>query len=63
MAGAIWLITEITNMVSASAEHWIKDRGTSYVAFVLAAAMIWFVRHIYEVRSVTFNSTDHHDQD
>jgi hypothetical protein len=55
MAGAIWLITEITNMVSASAEHWIKDRGTSYVAFVLAAAMIWFVRHIYEVRSVTFN--------
>jgi hypothetical protein len=55
MAGAIWLITEITNIVFPSAEHWIKDHGNSYIIFVLVAATVWFVRHIYEVRSVNFN--------
>jgi hypothetical protein len=55
VAGAVWLITEITNMVSSSAEHWIKDHGSYYVAFVLGAGAIAFVRQIYEVRSVNFN--------
>lgn len=55
VAGAVWLVTEITNMVSSSAEHWIKDHGNYYVAFVLGAGAIAFVRQIYEVRSVNFN--------
>jgi hypothetical protein len=55
MAGAIWLITEIATIVSSSAEHWIKDHGAYYSAVVLAASATWFVRHIYEVRSVNFN--------
>jgi hypothetical protein len=55
VAGAVWLITEITNMVSSSAEHWIKDHGSYYIACVGGAAAIAFVRQIYEVRSVNFN--------
>jgi hypothetical protein len=55
VAGAIWLVTEITTKVSDQAEHWVKDHGDYYSAVVLAAAAIWFIRHIYEVRSVSFN--------
>jgi hypothetical protein len=55
MAGAIWLVTEIATKVSDSAEHWIKQHGDYYIAIVLSASAIWFVRHIYEVRSVKFN--------
>jgi Domain of unknown function (DUF6430) len=55
MAGVIWLVTEIAILVFPSAEHRLKDHGGAYVAFVLAACVIWFVRHIYEVRSVSFN--------
>jgi hypothetical protein len=55
MAGAIWLITEIATRVSSSVEHWIKDHGAYYTVLVLAASAIWFVWHIYEVRSVNFN--------
>ena len=55
VAGAVWLITEITNMVSNPVEHWIKDHGSYYIALVVGAAAIAFVRQIYEVRSVNFN--------
>jgi Domain of unknown function (DUF6430) len=55
VAGTIWLITEITTKVSDQAEHWVKDHGDYYSAIVLAAAAIWFIMHIYEVRSVSFN--------
>jgi hypothetical protein len=55
MAGAIWLVTEITTKVSDSAEHWIKDHGDLYSVFVLVAAAIWFLAYIYETRSVSFN--------
>src|SRR5665213_2416759 len=53
--GAIWLITEIATKVSDQAEHWIKDHGYYYSAIVLATAAICFIKHIYEVRSVSFN--------
>jgi hypothetical protein len=54
-AGGIWLITEITTKVSDTAEHWIKDHGNYYSAFVLAVSAIWFLWHVYEVRSVAFS--------
>src|ERR1700724_4553930 len=54
-AGGIWLITEITTKVSDSAEHWIKDHGNYYSAFVLAVSAIWFLWHVYEVRPAAFN--------
>lgn len=53
-AGAVWLITEIATKVSDPLDHWIKQHGNTYTAIVLAAAAIWFVRHIYEVRAVSF---------
>lgn len=53
-AGGIWLVTEITTFVSATAEHWMKDHGNYYTATVLIVASLWFLRHVYEVRSVTF---------
>ncbi|MDA9529797.1 macro domain-containing protein [Bradyrhizobium sp. CCBAU 25338] len=53
-AGAVWLITEIANMVSIPVEQWIKGHGGYYIAFVAAASAIAFVRQIYEVRSVNF---------
>jgi hypothetical protein len=52
--GGIWLITEIATKVSDTAEHWIKDHGSYYTGIVLIAAAISFLRHVYEVRSVTF---------
>ncbi|SDJ16026.1 MULTISPECIES: macro domain-containing protein [Bradyrhizobium] len=55
VAGAIWLITEISTKVSDTAEHWVKDHGNHYSAFVLVTAAIWFIKHVYEVRSVSFN--------
>lgn len=42
-------------MVSSSAEHWIKDHGSYYIALVVGIAAIAFIRQIYEVRSVSFN--------
>ena len=48
------LITEVTTKVSDTAEHWVDQRGDWYSAFVLAAAAIWFIKHTYEVRSVSF---------
>ncbi|MFZ2157972.1 MAG: macro domain-containing protein [Bradyrhizobium sp.] len=54
-AGGIWLITEIATKVSDTAEHLIKDHGNYYSAFVLAVSTIWFLWHVYEVRSVAFN--------
>jgi hypothetical protein len=53
MAGFIWLITEIATKVSDTAEHWVKQHGDWYIAIVLVGAAIWFVRHTYEVRSVS----------
>jgi Domain of unknown function (DUF6430) len=55
VAGTIWLITEITTKVSNQAEHWVENHGGYYSTIVLAAAAIWFIKHIYEVRSVSFN--------
>ncbi|MGY4174964.1 hypothetical protein ACVIHH_000255 [Bradyrhizobium sp. USDA 4518] len=54
-AGAIWLITEITTKVSDPADQWIKHHGDIYTAIVLGVAAVWFLRHVYEVRSVSFN--------
>lgn len=53
-AGAVWLVTEIATKVSDPLDQWIKQHGNSYLAIVLAAAVIWFIRHIYEVRAVSF---------
>jgi membrane protein DedA with SNARE-associated domain len=55
VVGTIWLITEITSKVSDQAEHWVKDHGNYYIAIVLVGAAIWFIKYIYEVRSVSFN--------
>src|SRR5665213_1332319 len=55
VAGTIWLLTEIITKVSDPAERWIKNHGDYYSAFVLIAAAIWFIKYIYEVRSVSFN--------
>lgn len=49
------MITEIATKVSDQVEHWVKDHGDYYSAIVLTAAAIWFIKHIYEVRSVSFN--------
>jgi hypothetical protein len=55
VAGAIWLVTGIATKVSDPAEHLVKDYGEAYVAIVLLGAALAFLRHIYEVRSVSFN--------
>jgi hypothetical protein len=55
VAGTIWLITEIVIKVSDQADRWVKDHGDYYSAIVVATAATWFVKHIYEVRSVSFN--------
>jgi hypothetical protein len=54
-AGAIWLITEIITKVSDPVDQLIKKHGDIYLAIVLGVALIRFVKHIYEVRSVSFN--------
>lgn len=53
-AGAVWLITEIATKVSDLLDQWIKQHGNIYTAIVLVAAAIWFIRHIYEIRAVSF---------
>lgn len=53
-AGAVWLVTEIATKVSDPLDQWIKQHGNIYTAIVLVAATIWFIRHIYEVRAVSF---------
>lgn len=55
VAGAIWLVTEITTKVSDPAELWIKQHADAYSAIVIFAAVVWFVSYIYETRSVSFN--------
>lgn len=54
VAGAIWLVTEITTAVSASAEHWLKSHGDQYTWAVCIAAAIWFFAYTYETRQVSF---------
>lgn len=55
VVGTIWLITEITTKVSDPVEHWIKSHGDHYSVIVLVAAAVWFIKYVYEVRSVSFN--------
>lgn len=53
-AGAVWLITEIATKVSDPLDQWIKQHGNAYLALVLVIAAIWFIRHVYELRAVSF---------
>lgn len=53
-AGAVWLITEIATKVSDPLDQWIKQHGNAYLALVLVIAAIWFIRHVYEHRAVSF---------
>jgi hypothetical protein len=52
--GAIWLVTELVTKVMKSVDEWIVQHGDIYLAVVGAASLIWFLRHTYEARTVSF---------
>jgi hypothetical protein len=54
VAGAIWLVTEIAIASSTAATTWLQHHGGLYRSTVIAAAVVWFLVHAYETRSVTF---------
>lgn len=55
VAGAIWLLTEIGSAVSPSFKELVAGNGRLYLAVVLLAGAIWFLRYTYEKRSVSFH--------
>ncbi|MFT6669890.1 MAG: hypothetical protein ACJAVZ_001352 [Afipia broomeae] len=54
MAGAIWLVTEITMKSFTSVDQFITAHGTEYAVGVVTACVVTFFYHIYETRSVSF---------
>jgi hypothetical protein len=54
IAGAIWLMTEITIAVSPSVQDWLHQDGILYTSFIIVAGTIWFFAYTYESRSVSF---------
>jgi hypothetical protein len=54
LAGGIWLVTSIAAKVSPTLDGYLIQNGRGYATLVVAACLIRFVGHIYEVRSVSF---------
>lgn len=54
VAGAIWLVTEITTKVSQTADKWLAQHGNLYIETVLITSAVWFFYYSYEARSVSF---------
>lgn len=54
VAGAIWLVTEISMKSFAAVDGFITAHGSGYAASVVTACLLTFLYHIYETRSVSF---------
>jgi hypothetical protein len=52
--GAVWLVTELVTKVIKSVDDWIVEHGDIYLAVVGVASLLWFFRHTYEARAVSF---------
>jgi len=54
VAGTIWLVTEIVTRVSKTANEWLTTHSDTYLGGVMIAGAVWFVAHVYERRTITF---------